>query len=226
MDDLNNPVGCDPVIGGLQTADNRIFTTTVTPQTSGVDHSYRLTLTVEAGSVSSSVGSKPNEEPEAPLEMRVSPPGAPEPISTLSLSANGSHQSVRLSWNRPSDNGGSAIIRYEYRYAGDRGGVERVAECGSGGERGDGGRFDQRPGVCPGGPCGQCPGQGRELKPCMATPVVGGGGFGGGGGGGGGGGLLFPPGAPKALTGNGRRRGGAAGVESTGERRRLSHPAL
>ena len=65
----------------------------------------------------SSVGGKPNEEPEEPLEVRVSPPGAPEPISTLSLAANGSNESVRLNWNRPSDNGGSPIIRYEYRYA-------------------------------------------------------------------------------------------------------------
>ena len=63
------------------------------------------------------MGSKPNEEPEEPLEVRVSPPGAPEPISTLSLGANGANESVRLSWSRPSDNGGSPIIRYEYRYA-------------------------------------------------------------------------------------------------------------
>ena len=117
MDDQNNPVSCEPGIGGLQTADNRVFTTTVTPQTDRVAHSYTLTLTVEAGSASSSVDSKTNEEPEEPLEVRVSPPGAPEPISTLSLSANGSNGSVRLSWNRASADGGSAIIRYEYRYA-------------------------------------------------------------------------------------------------------------
>ena len=117
MDDQNNTVSCDPGIGGLQTADNRIFTTTVTPQTDPVAHSYTLTLTVRAGRVNSSVGNKPNEEPEEPLEVRVSPPGAPEPISTLSLSANGSNESVRLSWNRASADGGSAIIRYEYRYA-------------------------------------------------------------------------------------------------------------
>ena len=45
-DDLNNPVFCDPGMGGLQTADDRVFTTTVTPQTGGVAHSYTLTLTV------------------------------------------------------------------------------------------------------------------------------------------------------------------------------------
>ena len=116
-DDQNDMVSCDPGIGSPQTADNRIFTTTVTPQTDRVAHSYTLTLTVPAGSASSSVGNKPNEKPEEPLEVRVSPPGAPEPISTLSLSANGSNESVRLSWNRPSADGGSAIIRYEYRYA-------------------------------------------------------------------------------------------------------------
>ena len=116
-DDLNNPVVCDPGIGGLETTDDRVFTTTVTPWTDRVAHSYTLTLTVGGGAVRSSVGSKPNEEPEEPLEVRVSPPGAPEPISTLSLGANGANGSVRLSWNRPSDNGGSPIIRYEYRYA-------------------------------------------------------------------------------------------------------------
>ena len=116
-DDLNNPVFCDPVIGGLETTDDRVFTTTVTPQTDRVAHSYALRLTVGGGAVRSSAGNKPNEEPEDPLEVRVSPPGAPEPISTLSLGANGANGSVRLSWNRPSDNGGSAIIRYEYRYA-------------------------------------------------------------------------------------------------------------
>ena len=117
VDDQNNTIFCDPGIGALESTDDRIFTTTVTPWTDRVAHSYRLTLTVEAGSVSSSVGSKLNEEPEELLVVRVSPPGAPEPISTLSLGANGANGSVRLSWNRPSDNGGSAIIRYEYRFA-------------------------------------------------------------------------------------------------------------
>ena len=115
-DDLNNPVFCDPGIGGLETTDDRVFTATVTPQTDRVAHSYTLRLTVPAGAVRSSVGSKPNQEPEGPLEVRVAPPGAPEPISTLSLGANGANGSVRLSWSRPSDNGGSRIIRYEYRY--------------------------------------------------------------------------------------------------------------
>ena len=64
----------------------------------------------------SSVGSKPNEEPEEPLEVRVSPPGAPEPISSMGLRASVGSGSVSLSWNRPTDNGGSAIIRYEVRY--------------------------------------------------------------------------------------------------------------
>ena len=83
VDDQNNTVFCDPGIGGLQTADNRVFTTTVTPWTNRVAHSYTLTLTVPGGAVRSSVGSKPNEEPEEPLEVRVAPPGAPEPISSM-----------------------------------------------------------------------------------------------------------------------------------------------
>ena len=116
VDDQNNTVFCDPGIGGLQTADDRVFTTTVTPWTDRVAHSYTLRLTVPGGAVRSSVGSKPNEEPEEPLEVRVSPPGAPEPISSMGLRASVGSGSVSLSWNLPSDNGGSAIIRYEVRY--------------------------------------------------------------------------------------------------------------
>ena len=115
-DNQHNPVFCDPGIGTLQTTDDRVFTTTVTPWTDRVAHSYTLTLTVPAGAVRSSAGSKPNEEPEEPLEVRVAPPGVTEPIPPLGLTASGGNGTVRLSWNRPSDNGGSAIIRYEYRY--------------------------------------------------------------------------------------------------------------
>ena len=115
-DDRNNPVFCDPVIGGLETTDDRVFTTTVSPRTDRVAHSYTLRLTVPGGAVRSSVGGKPNEEPEEPLEVRVSPPGSPEPMSSIALGASSGSGSVRLSWNRPSDDGGSAIIRYEYRY--------------------------------------------------------------------------------------------------------------
>ena len=116
VDDQNNTVFCDPGIGGLQTADNRVFTTTVSPWTNRVAHSYTLTLTVAGGAVRSSVGSKPNEEPEEPLEVRVAPPGVEEPISSIGLRASPGSGSMRLSWNLPSDNGGSAIIRYEVRY--------------------------------------------------------------------------------------------------------------
>ena len=115
-DDQNNTVFCDPGIGVLQTTDDRVFTTTVTPRTDRVAHSYTLTMTVPGGAVRSSVGSKPNEEPEEPLEVRVAPPGVEEPISSLGLTASGGNGTVRLSWNRPTDNGGSAIIRYEVRY--------------------------------------------------------------------------------------------------------------
>ena len=116
VDDQNNTVFCDPRIEGLDTADDRVFTTTVTPWTDRVAHSYTLRLTVAGGAVRSSVGSKPNEEPEEPLAVRVAPPGVEEPISSLGLTASGGNGTVRLSWNRPTDNGGSAIIRYEVRY--------------------------------------------------------------------------------------------------------------
>ena len=132
-DDQNNPVFCDPRIGGLQTADDRVFTTTVTPWTDRVAHSYALRLTVPGGAVRSSVGSKPNEEPEGPLEVRVSPPEAPEPISSIGFQASPGSGSVRLSWNRPTDNGGSAIIRYEYRFAATQ---ERRGASGRTWERG------------------------------------------------------------------------------------------
>ena len=116
VDDQNNTVFCDPGIGALQTIDDRVFTTTVTPRTDRVAHSYTLTMTVPGGAVRSSVGSKSSEEPEEPLEVRVAPPGVEEPISSLGLTASGGNGTVRLSWNRPTDNGGSAIIRYEVRY--------------------------------------------------------------------------------------------------------------
>ncbi len=202
-DDLNNPVFCDPGIGDLQTADDRVFTTTVTPRTGSVAHSYTLRLTVPAGRVNSSAGSKPNEDPDEPLAIRVSPPGAPEAISTLSLRANGASGSVRLSWSRPSDNGGSPIIRYEYRHAATG---EAWSEWGSVGAGSSG--------VTVGGLI-----NGREyafevravnalgkggVETAMATPEQGvtppGTGTGTGGGGGGGGGLLFAPEAPAALT--------------------------
>ncbi len=51
------------------------------------------------------------------MEVRVSPPSAPEAISSIGLRASPGSGSVRLSWNLPSDNGGSAILCYEYRYA-------------------------------------------------------------------------------------------------------------
>ena len=113
-DDQNNTVFCDPDIGVLETVDERVFTTTVSPWTDRVAHSYTLRLTVEEDAVRSSVGNKGNEQ--GMLEVRVSPPGAPEPISSIGLRASSGSGSVRLSWSRPSDNGGSPIIRYEVRY--------------------------------------------------------------------------------------------------------------
>ena len=198
-DDLNNPVFCDPQIGTPQTGDDRVFTTTVTPGTNGVAHSYTLTLTVEGDVVRSSVGNKGNEK--AVAEVRVSPPGAPEPISSIGLGSRPGRGSVRLSWSRPSDNGGSPIIRYEVRY-------QAVGEAWSEWENLAAGTRSVTVGNLV---------NGREyLFEVRAVNALGKGGAetatavpekrvaqprppGGGGGGGGGGGLLFPPEAPAGL---------------------------
>ena len=198
-DSANDTVFCDPGIGGLETTDDRVFTTTVTPWTDRVAHSYTLRLTVPGGAVRSSVGSKPNEEPEEPLEVRVSPPGAPEPISTLSLGANGANGSVRLSWSRPSDNGGSPIIRYEYRYAATGEAWSQWEKVGAGSSGVTvGGLIDGREYVFEVRAVNAL-GKGAvetamavpERRIAPPPPP---------GGGGGGGGLLFPPEAPAALT--------------------------
>ena len=115
MDDQNTPVFCDPLIGPLETIDDRIFSTTVTPGTNGVAHNYTLTLTVSGGAVRSSAGNKPNEE--ATLEVRVAPPGVTVPISSLVLTASAGNAEVRLNWRRPANTGGALIVRYEYRWA-------------------------------------------------------------------------------------------------------------
>ena len=197
-DDQNNTVFCDPDIGVLETVDERVFTTTVSPWSDRVAHSYTLRLTVEEDAVRSSVGNKGNEQ--GMLEVRVSPPGAPEPISSMGLRASSGSGSVRLSWNRPSEDGGSPIIRYEYRFApageawsewenvgaGTRGvtvgnlvnGREYVFEVRAVNALGKGGAETVM--ATP------------ELRIAPPPPR-------GGGGGGGGGGLLFPPQAPAGL---------------------------
>ena len=114
-DSANNPISCNPTIAALQTTDDRIFTTTVTPRTAGVNHNYTLTLAAPAGRVTSAAGNKPNEE--AMLEVRVAPPGVTVPISSLGRTASPGNGQVTLRWNTPQNTGGSAIIRYEYRWA-------------------------------------------------------------------------------------------------------------
>ena len=198
-DSANNTVFCDPVIGGLETTDDRVFTTTVTPQTDRVAHSYTLRLTVPGGAVRSLAGSKPNEEPEEPLEVRVSPPGSPEPISSIALGASSGSGSVRLSWNRPSDNGGSAIIRYEYRYAATGKAWSQWEQVGAGSSGVTvGGLIDGREYVFEVRAVNAL-GKGAvettmavpERRIAPPPPP---------GGGGGGGGLLFPPEAPAGLS--------------------------
>ena len=114
-DSANNPVSCNPSFAALQTTDDRIFTTTVTPRTERVAHNYTLTISVRASGVTSVVGNKPNEA--AALEVRIAPPGVTVPISSIGLRANAGNGQVTLNWNTPANNGGATIIRYEYRFA-------------------------------------------------------------------------------------------------------------
>ena len=114
MDDQNTPVLCGPAIGGLETVDDRIFTTSVTPVTDGVANNYTLTITVQAITVTSVVGNKPNEA--AALEVRIATPGVTVPISSIGLSASPGNGQVALRWNTPANTGGGPIVRYEYRW--------------------------------------------------------------------------------------------------------------
>ena len=114
-DSGNNPISCNPTIAALQTTDNRIFTTTVTPTTERVAHNYTLTITVPADTVTSVVDNKPNEA--ATLDVRIAPPGVMVPISSIGLTANFGNGQVTLRWNTPTNTGGAPIVRYEYRWA-------------------------------------------------------------------------------------------------------------
>ena len=113
-DSANNPISCNPTIAALQTTDNRIFTTTVNPRTERVAHNYTLTITVPADRVTSSPNNKPNEA--TTLDVRIAPPGVTVPISSLGRTASPGNGQVTLRWNAPQNTGGSAIIRYEYRW--------------------------------------------------------------------------------------------------------------
>ena len=201
-DSGNNPLYCIPGRGALRypsgagASSGPTFGLTLTPRTDEVAGNYTLGIRIPAGSVQTSGSDQSNRE--ATLQMRVLPPGvtAPEPISTLDLEASPGTRSVMLSWSLPSDNGGSAIVRYEYRHAAVGEGLGPWRSVGA-----------EELGVTVGNLAG-----GREhvfevravnglgkgpIETVMATPLAGGG-FGGGGGGGGG--LLFPPEAPTALT--------------------------
>ena len=114
-DSANNPVSCNPSFAALQTTDDRIFTTTVTPRTEQVAHNYTLTITVRASGVISLGGNKPNEA--AALDVRTAPPGVTVPISSIGLRASSGNGQVTLRWNAPANNGGAPIVRYEYRFA-------------------------------------------------------------------------------------------------------------
>ena len=118
-DSGNNPVSFNPTIAALQTTDDRIFTTTVTPHTEGVNHNYTLTITVPANTVTSVVDNKPNEA--AAIAVRVAPPGVTVPISSIGRTASPDNGQVTLRWNAPQNTGGALIVRYEYRW-GESGG--------------------------------------------------------------------------------------------------------
>ncbi|MYC83532.1 MAG: hypothetical protein F4X19_15790 [Acidobacteria bacterium] len=202
-DSGNNPLYCIPGRGTLRNHDfvrgisRQTFSLTLTPRTDDVAGNYTLGIRIAAGSALSYLGNQPNSE--ATLQMRVLTPGAtaPEPISSLELEASAGTRLVMLSWNPPADNRGSAIVRYEYRYAAVGEGLGPWKSVGG-----------EELGVTVGNLAG-----GREhvfevravnglgkgpIETVRATPLAGGG-FGGGGGGGGGG-LLFPPEAPTVLT--------------------------
>ena len=227
-DSGNNPLYCIPGRGALRKPDSiggltsRAFGLTLIPRTDEVAGNYTLGIRIAAGSARSYTGDKPNSE--ATLQVRVLTPGAtaPEPISSLDLEASPGTRSVMLSWNLPADDGGAAIVRYEYRYATVGEGLGPWRSVGA-----------EELGVTVGNLAG-----GREhvfevravnglgkgpIETVMATPLAGGG-FGGGGGGGGG--LLFPPEAPAALAALPGDRSGAATLEPAGKRRGFSHPAL
>ncbi len=143
-DSENNPVSCNPSFTALQTTDDRIFTTAVTPRTERVAHNYTLTISVQVGGVTSLVGNKPNEA--ATLEVRIAPPGVTVPISSIGLTANPGNGQVTLRWDAPTASGGSAIILYEYRWA------------ETGGEFGGGAQSDERQGLRVRGAGGERPG--------------------------------------------------------------------
>ena len=173
-DSANNPVSCNPTIAALQTTDDRIFTTAVTPRTDQVAHNYTLRITVPANTVTSVVGNKPNEA--ASLDVRIAPPGVTVPISSIGLRANSDNGQVTLRWSTPANSGGAAIVRYEYRW-GESGGefgdwmsVAPSARSATvrGLTNGTEYTFEVRP--------ANALGYG-SMETTMATPVAGGGGF-------------------------------------------------
>ena len=221
-DSGNNPVPCPPGIGALQTTDDRVFTTTVSPQIDPATHNYNYTLSLQvlAGTVRAAASGQLNEE--ATLEVRVAPPGVALDMSSIGLSARGQNGLVRLSWNRPSDNEGSPIIRYEYRYAptGDTWSGWESVGGGVGGVTVEG-LINGREYVFEVRAVNSLGKGGVETVTAVPVAVRGGGGGGGGsgggssggggsgGGGGGGGFFVFPPGAPvavRAMAGNGEVR--------------------
>ena len=64
--------------------------------------------------MTSSPDNKPNEA--TTLDVRIAPPGVTVPISSLGRTASPGNGQVTLRWNAPQNTGGSAIIRYEYRW--------------------------------------------------------------------------------------------------------------
>ena len=114
-DSGNNAVACNPTIAALQTTDDRIFTTTVTPRTEEVAHNYTLTITVRANTVRSVSDDTPNAG--ATIAVRVAPPGVTVPISSMGRTASPGNGQVTLRWNVPQNTGGAPIVRYEYRWA-------------------------------------------------------------------------------------------------------------
>ena len=205
MDAQNTPVFCDPVIGPLETIDDRIFTASVMPGTGRVAHNYTLTITVPANTVISVADGKPNEA--ATLQVRIAPPGVTVPISSLRPAGNSGNGRVTLRWNTPTNTGGAPIVRYEYRW------MESGGEF-SGWMRVDPGSrvatvsnlTNGREYVLEVRAVNALGYGGVETVEATPSPSTGGGGFGGGGGGGspgGGGPRQTVPSAPRNLLADG-----------------------